>query len=111
MMSSWRRFQFFEKSLVKTADGSPPAFLSNLSATAMTSGRGHIVIGDASGLVHVVSRGFGARTFSAYDHRVVLAHQLRRRPVLVTVGDDAETTRATVKLWAVEGLQQRCVSL
>lgn len=56
--------------------------------TCATSGRGHLLLGDALGFVHVVDRALSVASFPAHDRAVTHVHQLRQRNILLTAGYD-----------------------
>eukprot|EP00232_Nephroselmis_pyriformis_P029919 CAMPEP_0182871158 /NCGR_PEP_ID=MMETSP0034_2-20130328/10957_1 /TAXON_ID=156128 /ORGANISM="Nephroselmis pyriformis, Strain CCMP717" /LENGTH=90 /DNA_ID=CAMNT_0025003691 /DNA_START=12 /DNA_END=280 /DNA_ORIENTATION=+ len=79
----WRKFNFFDKS--------PPAGLPLRSedATCSTSGRGSVLLGDSSGVVHAIGREFTHRcSFQAHKIRVTYVHQLKRSNQVLTIGDE-----------------------
>ncbi|KAK2560039.1 Vacuolar protein sorting-associated protein 11-like protein [Acropora cervicornis] len=64
----WRRFNFFEKEILKDPGTNQPfSGLKDVDITACTSGRGQLVIGDSSGFVHFLSRDLTITSFKAYE--------------------------------------------
>src|SRR4051812_33167977 len=103
----WRQFNFFDKQQVndQTNSAQSPAIFQRNDITASTSGRGHIILGDAHGYVFIVDKQFQVNSFRAYssdngdDGRVSHLKQLKQRNVLVTIGeDDPVNSIPTVKL-------------
>lgn len=113
----WKKFQFFEKKLIKDSDAnsqqqqhnaededsSPQSKLANLSVTCCTSGRGTLITGDQDGNISLIERDFTVTTFAAYRGRVSLLELARDRNLLVGCGvDDDETLTSAVKVWNME---------
>lgn len=111
----WKKFQFFEKKLIKDSDvnsqqqqheeedSSPQSKLANLSVTCCTSGRGTLITGDQDGNINLIERDFTVTTFAAYRGRVSLLELARDRNLLVGCGvDDDETLTSAVKVWNME---------
>jgi vacuolar protein sorting-associated protein 11 len=98
----WKRFQFFDKELVKS-EGSNEAheLFKKLDITACAGGRGSLIFGDAEGFLNVVDRDFKAEAWQAYEHRVTHLKQLQRRNIVVSIGNDEELL-ATIKLWHLD---------
>eukprot|EP00163_Fabomonas_tropica_P014549 TRINITY_DN2645_c0_g3_i4.p1 TRINITY_DN2645_c0_g3~~TRINITY_DN2645_c0_g3_i4.p1 ORF type:complete len:454 (+),score=82.80 TRINITY_DN2645_c0_g3_i4:150-1511(+) len=96
-MYQWRRFQFFEKDLVKETGE-----IDKLDIQCTASGRGHLLFADSTGMIVVADRNFAVHSFPAYDLQVTHLVQLRQRNILVSVGDDEDTTKATIKIWNLE---------
>eukprot|EP01116_Phalansterium_solitarium_P000785 TRINITY_DN10648_c0_g1_i1.p1 TRINITY_DN10648_c0_g1~~TRINITY_DN10648_c0_g1_i1.p1 ORF type:complete len:1021 (-),score=472.43 TRINITY_DN10648_c0_g1_i1:124-3186(-) len=104
MFLQWRRFQFFEKELVKEeGSDAPHSLFQRISVTCATSGRGRLIFGDADGCMHVVERDFKTVVaFAAYERAVTHCQQLRDSNTLVTVGDDDEAIAPTIKIWNLD---------
>eukprot|EP00027_Filamoeba_sp_ATCC50430_P018912 CAMPEP_0168579026 /NCGR_PEP_ID=MMETSP0413-20121227/21645_1 /TAXON_ID=136452 /ORGANISM="Filamoeba nolandi, Strain NC-AS-23-1" /LENGTH=897 /DNA_ID=CAMNT_0008612909 /DNA_START=77 /DNA_END=2766 /DNA_ORIENTATION=- len=99
-MFQWRRFQFFDKELVKD-EGS--ASLQKLLINCSTSGRGRIILGDADGFLNIIERDFSnIISFQAYERSVNQLYQLKQSNFLVTIGDDEEFISPTIKIWNLE---------
>ncbi len=59
MFNQWRRFQFFDKEVVKGEDGrSPHPDLQKLQITAAASGKGQTIFGDEDGGITLCDRKF-----------------------------------------------------
>lgn len=115
----WKKFQFFEKKLIKDSDtnsqqqqqqhsaeeedSSPQSKLANLSVTCCTSGRGTLITGDQDGNISLIERDFTVTTFAAYRGRMSLLELARDRNLLVGCGvDDDETLTCAVKVWNMD---------
>lgn len=115
----WKKFQFFEKKLIKDSDAnsqqqqqqlgaededsSPQSKLASLSVTCCTSGRGTLITGDQDGNISLIERDFTVTTFAAYRGRVSLLELARDRNLLVGCGvDDDETLTSAVKVWNMD---------
>jgi hypothetical protein len=96
----WRRFNFFDKELVKDADGNE-AFdkLKGVNLTACTYGRGQIVAGDSEGTLYFVNRHLELTCFKAYELCVTHLFQLKQHNILISVGEDEEGINPLVKVW------------
>lgn len=57
---------------------------ANISVT--TSGNAHVVLGEATGWAHLVSRSWDITSFKAYELSLTLMQQLPHDPYLVTIG-------------------------
>ncbi|KAF9169701.1 hypothetical protein BGX21_009862 [Mortierella sp. AD011] len=103
-MALQRQFNFFEKVEVKDPEdpSKPPEIFKSIESNVATSGRGHMVVADRSGLVHIIDKGLQGESFLAYDSgRVTHVKQLRQRNILVTVGED-DNTGQVIKLWDLD---------
>ncbi|KAF9353336.1 hypothetical protein BGX26_008885 [Mortierella sp. AD094] len=103
-MALQRQFNFFEKVEVKDPEdpSKPPEIFKSIESNVATSGRGHMVVADRSGLVHIIDKGLQGESFLAYDSgRVTHVKQLRQRNILVTVGED-DSTGQVIKLWDLD---------
>ena len=86
-MEKWLNHQFLTDSTV-TKDGEPLPSIRHLDITAVTSGRGQIVIGDAQGYLTFLNGDYStARSFRAYEQRVNHIQQVKSKDYLVTLGD------------------------
>jgi len=59
----------------------------SIDISCSTSGRGHLIFGDAVGGISLVDRDFGTRRFQAFKRRTTHVTQLRHADVLVSIGD------------------------
>ncbi|KAF9112292.1 hypothetical protein BGX27_003651 [Mortierella sp. AM989] len=103
-MALQRQFNFFEKVEVKDPEdpSRPPEIFKSIETNVATSGRGHMVVADRSGLVHIIDKGLQGESFLAYESgRVTHVKQLRQRSILVTVGED-ESSGQVIKLWDLD---------
>jgi hypothetical protein len=113
MAFQWRKFQFFDKELLAESDHpsvSPSGGASSSSSSHLfadgfvpccsTSGRGHLVFGDARGTIKIINRDHEEQKFAAYESAVQHVQQLRKSNVLVSVGQDGGGTHnTTIKIW------------
>ncbi|KAG0349145.1 hypothetical protein BG004_001569 [Podila humilis] len=103
-MAQQRQFNFFDKVEVKDPEdpSQSPEIFKSIEANVSTSGRGHMVVADRSGLIHIVDKGFQVESFLAYESgRVTHLKQLRQRNILVTVGEE-ENAVQVIKLWDLD---------
>ncbi len=89
MLLQWRKFNFFESTVVSEADKPkvPHVGIKSIDKVCATSGRGNIILGDARGRIHIISRDLIISNWSAHDSIVTHVHQLKTLDVLVSVGD------------------------
>ncbi|KAG6447658.1 hypothetical protein O3G_MSEX005084 [Manduca sexta] len=94
----WRRFPFFDNR--PDVDGGKIAKgLQDTNVTVATSGNGHVVLCDDTGLAHLISRSWDITTFKAYEITITHAVQLPHDPYLVTIGDDEPCVNPLIKVW------------
>eukprot|EP00761_Pharyngomonas_kirbyi_P014252 gb/GECH01014282.1/.p1 GENE.gb/GECH01014282.1/~~gb/GECH01014282.1/.p1 ORF type:complete len:723 (+),score=175.61 gb/GECH01014282.1/:1-2169(+) len=108
-MLQWRKFQFFNKEIVKEPQTKEPlSSIETLPITCCSSGRGNLIFGDAEGSIHLFDRNFRQFPFPAYEHRVTHLQQTRLSDVLVSVGDDGDDDvhRSVIKVWGIANQQQ-----
>eukprot|EP00961_Rhodomonas_salina_P255937 3458786-Rhodomonas_salina.2 len=102
MFNQWRRFQFFDKELVKGEDGrSPHPDLQKLQITAAASGKGQTIFGDEEGCITLCDRKFQLCKFQAFERKVTHLFQLQQQNVLVSVGDD-HLSGPVLKVWNLD---------
>eukprot|EP00732_Lithocolla_globosa_P001976 Lithocolla_globosa_v1_NODE_1146_length_2839_cov_36.775503.p1 type:complete len:487 gc:universal NODE_1146_length_2839_cov_36.775503:1283-2743(+) len=101
---SWRKFIFFEQSVVKDpSTGSDyHSQIQSLDVTSVTSGRGQLVFGDSSGYIHLADRSFDFSTFQAYEVTVTHLKQMKQRNILISIGADEEGINPTIKVWNMD---------
>ncbi|KAG0213127.1 hypothetical protein BGX28_004953 [Mortierella sp. GBA30] len=103
-MALQRQFNFFDRVELKDPDdpSKPPEIFKSVESNVATSGRGHIVVADRSGLVHIIDKGMHVESFLAYDSgRVTHMKQLKQRNILVTVGEE-DNAAQVIKLWDLD---------
>ncbi|TMW62450.1 hypothetical protein Poli38472_005068 [Pythium oligandrum] len=83
-MAQWRRFAFFDREVLKDANG---LWMKGVDITAMSANRGMICVGDADGFIHLANRQLEARKFQAHEHFVSHLVMMKRSNVLVSIGD------------------------
>uniref|UniRef100_M4BQ08 Vacuolar protein sorting-associated protein 11 homolog n=1 Tax=Hyaloperonospora arabidopsidis (strain Emoy2) TaxID=559515 RepID=M4BQ08_HYAAE len=83
-MAQWRRFAFFDKEVLKDANG---PWMKGVDITSMSANRGLICVGDADGYVHLANRSLEARKFQAHELFVSHVVMMKRSNVLATIGD------------------------
>jgi len=109
-MLQWRRFQFFEKELVKDPANTDPQrpvphpIISELSATCVTSGRGVLILGNGKGLISLVERNMTITTFEAYPDHISCVKLARDRNLLAAVGVEDTTNVSTLKIYNMDKL-------
>lgn len=104
-MYQWRRFQFFDKVLIKEPNSDEPkADIKKLEIQCATSGHGQLVFGDNEGFIHLVDRDFNVyRSFQAYARFILEIEQVRLRNILVTIGnDEKDILLPTIKMWNLD---------
>jgi hypothetical protein len=95
----WRNYGFFDKELVKSPeDDQVVDVLKDINITVSSSGRGHMVFGDADGVIHFLNRNLQLTNFRAYQCRVSHLIQLKQHNILISVGDDDESG-PIAKVW------------
>ncbi|KAI8601539.1 hypothetical protein EDD21DRAFT_105583 [Dissophora ornata] len=102
-MALQRQFDFFDKVEVKDPENptKPPEVFQSIESNVATSGRGHMVVADRFGLVHIIDKGLRDESFLAYDSgRVSHMKQLKQRNILVTVGE--EDAAQVIKIWDLD---------
>ncbi|KAF9098206.1 hypothetical protein BGX29_011659 [Mortierella sp. GBA35] len=103
-MALQRQFNFFDKVELKDPEDptKSPEIFKSIESNVATSGRGHMVVADRSGLVHIIDKALQVESFLAYDSgRVTHMKQLRQRNILVTVGEE-ENAVQVIKFWDLE---------
>ncbi|XP_061659657.1 vacuolar protein sorting-associated protein 11 homolog isoform X1 [Syngnathoides biaculeatus] len=98
----WRKFTFFDKDTVKDPLDDGKTFDLPSGISACDSGRGHIVLGDISGNIWLLTRLMQLTTFQAYKLRVTHIYQLKQHSILVTVGQDEHGINPLVKVWNLD---------
>ncbi|KAJ5070611.1 vacuolar protein sorting-associated protein [Anaeramoeba ignava] len=105
-MLHWRRFQFFNKEIVQDPTTSKPTnLLKELSYTCCSSGKGRLVFGDSSGLIHFVNRQFQIyESFQAFKNNISNIYQLKQSNILISIGQDSETEHSPylIKIFNLE---------
>eukprot|EP01127_Copromyxa_protea_P023214 TRINITY_DN8636_c0_g1_i2.p1 TRINITY_DN8636_c0_g1~~TRINITY_DN8636_c0_g1_i2.p1 ORF type:complete len:893 (-),score=181.99 TRINITY_DN8636_c0_g1_i2:158-2836(-) len=103
----WRRFQFFEKELVKdTGSKEAKQSLKKISIACSSGGNGFLFFGDIEGGVHVANRDLDIPYYwKAYNRTLTHMQQGTQKNLLVTVGNDEDSIDSTVKVWNLEVLE------
>ncbi|XP_076437584.1 vacuolar protein sorting-associated protein 11 homolog [Babylonia areolata] len=103
----WRRFNFFDKELVKDPTTDQPfELLKEVNISACTSGRGHLIIADFEGNVFFINRQLSLTTFKAYEIRVSHIHQMKQHNLLVTIGEDEQGVNPIIKVWNLDKMDK-----
>ncbi|ESO93774.1 hypothetical protein LOTGIDRAFT_182193 [Lottia gigantea] len=99
----WRRFNFFEKEVVKNPE-TDKVFdeLKDVNISVCTSGRGQLVIGDYEGNLYFINRQLHLTQFKAYEIRVSHLYQLKQNNILVSVGEDEQGVNPLIKVWNLD---------
>ncbi|KAG0221143.1 hypothetical protein BGX31_010142 [Mortierella sp. GBA43] len=103
-MALQRQFNFFNRVEVKDPEDptKTPEVFKSIESNVATSGRGHMVVADRSGLVYIIDKGLQGEGFLAYNSgRVTHMKQLKQRNILVTVGEE-ENAEQVIKLWDLD---------
>ncbi|KAL1924471.1 uncharacterized protein VTP21DRAFT_4125 [Calcarisporiella thermophila] len=105
-LSQWRQFNFFDTELVTDGFDTPESFpvFQKADITATTSGRGHIIVSDSSGCIHIIDRTFSVLSFQAFDGgRVTHLKQMKQSNILVAIGEEsAVSSHPIVKVWDLD---------
>lgn len=116
----WRRFQFFEKELIKE-NGSKEAkqtlkvnvkltqglnSVQKLSIACSSGGNGFLFFGDIEGGIYAVDRDLNITyQWKAYNRSITTMKLGVQRNLLVTIGNDEDSIEATVKVWNLEVME------
>ncbi|CAG0901913.1 unnamed protein product [Darwinula stevensoni] len=73
--------------------------------TSVTSGDGHVVLGDSGGNIHILDRSLSLVSFKAYNVEVSHVFQALDAPILVTVGEDERGINPSLKVWHLNTLR------
>ncbi|XP_070533237.1 vacuolar protein sorting-associated protein 11 homolog [Ptychodera flava] len=98
----WRRFNFFDKELVKDDNGQAFEKLKDINIAVCASGRGQIVVGDIEGTIFFLNRHLVLQAFSAYEIRVTHLFQLKQHNILVSIGEDEQGINPLIKVWNLD---------
>ncbi|CAF3872444.1 unnamed protein product [Rotaria magnacalcarata] len=101
----WRRFNFFDKEVVKRKNGTPLEELKHIQAIASTStngaGDGQLVFGSRDGSIWVINRDYETGHIHKFDISLqLLAHSLG--DTLIAIGMDESEAKQTIKLWKTD---------
>lgn len=72
--------------------------MKDVTITSSSSGRGHLILGDNLGLVHLFDRQYQRESFKAYNVNTSHVLQLRQSPFLGTVGVSSKNNSANTVL-------------
>jgi len=109
-MLQWRKFQFFEKELIKDPESADPQrpiphkIISQFSPNCVTSGRGLLILGNLKGEISLVERDMTVTTFQAIVGDVELVSLARERNLLAVVGLDTEQGSHVLKVFNMDKL-------
>lgn len=81
-----------------------------MNVVSCSSGRGQIVLGDSSGLVHIVDKQWTVSSFPAYDVQLTHVHQCKQRNLLYTVGIDSNPNSITAVITSSSSLSTTTAS-
>ncbi|XP_077990077.1 vacuolar protein sorting-associated protein 11 homolog [Glandiceps talaboti] len=98
----WRRFNFFDKEIVKDESGQIYDKLKDISIAVCASGRGQIVIGDIEGTIFFLNRNLDLHAFRAYELRVTHLFQLKQHNILISIGEDEPGINPLIKVWNLD---------
>nr|XP_054754971.1 vacuolar protein sorting-associated protein 11 homolog isoform X1 [Lytechinus pictus] len=99
----WRRFNFFEKDVVKYPDSTEIfAKLKDIDITTCASGRGQVTLGDSEGNLLFLDRNLDLDGFKAYELRVTHIHQLKQHNIIFTIGQDEAGINPVIKVWNLD---------
>ncbi|CAM4872645.1 unnamed protein product [Rotaria socialis] len=101
----WRRFNFFDKEVVKRRNGTPLEELKHIQAIASTStngaGDGQLILGCSDGSIWVINRDYEIGHIHKFDISLqLLAHSLGN--TLIAIGMDESEAKQTIKLWKTD---------
>lgn len=88
-MYQWgRRFQFFDKNVVKEEGTEEPWV--GLKKTCCTSGNGSLVFGDKEGMISMFDKDMKEYFWRAYQGEISFIEQFKAEPIVVAIGSDQE---------------------
>ncbi|CAF1239961.1 unnamed protein product [Adineta steineri] len=104
-VQQWRRFNFFDKEIVKRKGGKPLEDVKNIQVIASTStngaGDGQLIFGCSDGSLCVINRDYEANHIRSFDISLqLLAHSAG--DTLIAIGMDENETKQTIKLWKTD---------
>ena len=104
----WRQLAFFEQEEVfidSLADTTHLAALwQNIDVCCHCYGRGHMVLGDSSGFVHLVDKSLSVSSFPAHERTLVHLVHLKQQDALLTVGYGLDSSVPVLKCWDLDKL-------
>ena len=83
----------------------PPPFalgLQDFTPTCCTSGRGHLIFGDARGYLKLINRDLEESRWQAFESGVLHLHQLTKSNILVSIGNEGGLNNTTIKIWRLD---------
>ncbi|KAI3658936.1 hypothetical protein MP638_006312 [Amoeboaphelidium occidentale] len=111
----WRQFSFFEKEPIIAREEEGQSHLAELvksiELTCTSRGRGTIVLGDASGFIHLVEKSYIVSSFPAYDGPLAHVYQFKQRNYLLTIGQGGSNVESSqsdytlgsiIKIWDLD---------
>ncbi|XP_072041834.1 vacuolar protein sorting-associated protein 11 homolog [Amphiura filiformis] len=102
-LQQWRRFNFFDKEVVKNPQTSEIFNkIQDIDITTCASGRGQIIFGDTRGILYFLDRSMQLTDFKAYEERVTHLHQLKQHNILVSIGQDESGINPVIKVWNLD---------
>ncbi|XP_071483682.1 vacuolar protein sorting-associated protein 11 homolog [Diadema antillarum] len=99
----WRRFNFFEKEVVKYPESTEIfSKLKDIDITACASGRGQMTLGDSEGNLLFLDRNLELDGFKAFELRVTHIFQLKQHNIIFTIGQDEPGINPVIKVWNLD---------
>ncbi|CAH1772502.1 unnamed protein product, partial [Owenia fusiformis] len=99
----WRRFNFFDKEVVKDPqDEQVFSKLKDINISACAFGRGQIIVGDFEGQLYFINRQLKLSGFKAYEIRVSHLFQMKQHSILISIGEDEEGVNPLIKVWNLD---------
>ncbi|KAL3272653.1 hypothetical protein HHI36_014118 [Cryptolaemus montrouzieri] len=81
-------------------------FKEDCKINVTSSGNNHLVLGDSSGQVHLVTRSWSVHSFRAYELCTDHLYQLKNSSLLVTIGQDEPGVNPLIKIWDTNRLDK-----
>jgi len=80
------------------------SFVQDFIPICSTSGRGHLIFGDARGFLKIINRDLEEEEvrFQAYETACMHLQQLKKSNILVTIGSDGGINNTTIKIWRLD---------
>ncbi|XP_065653424.1 vacuolar protein sorting-associated protein 11 homolog [Hydra vulgaris] len=106
--SQWRKFNFFERDLMKDPDTKQDfSSLKGITITSASSGSGKLLVGDSQGYLHLLNRDLQLTSFQINKIKVSHLFQLKQNEVLVSIGNDEVGINPLIQVWNFHKLDKK----
>ncbi|CAK9303345.1 unnamed protein product [Gordionus sp. m RMFG-2023] len=96
----WRRFNFFDKDILKDPDKNESYDkLKDINISTSTSIKGYIVFGDYDGFLHFMTQDLEIKSLKAHDVKVEHLYNMTNSQILISVGYDNDSPQPIIKIW------------